>query len=294
MESAPGQEDVNVAVKVTFWPATELVGVTEIEVPLAWAVVTEPTATKARARINFLIANADYVPADPKSGCLRYLDPSRLTVRLGPFGGLRWSSSPLPSRWGPSSPWASIPLALRGADRNVGRACAPNSVCVQRPASVQHDLEALEPGPIKVAELAVPRLDDDSVYVFAGHHPGVARDLRLEAAELDRLEQRVDDGDLSPAAVQELDDREHGRERQLLHVLPVRCAQDEDVLSLEAAEQPLQAADPHLRHAIVGLPALTDQAELAVGSVAEQEPRVDGDAVAPDAQARAMQVREGL
>src|SRR5438094_725300 len=88
MESAPGQEDVNVAVKVTFWPATELVGVTEIEVPLAWAVVTEPTATKARARINFLIANADYVPADPKSGCLRYLDRSRLTVRLGPFGGV--------------------------------------------------------------------------------------------------------------------------------------------------------------------------------------------------------------
>src|SRR5438034_6660127 len=108
MESAPGQEDVNVAVKVTFWPATELVGVTEIEVPLAWAVVTEPTATKARARINFLIANADYVPADPKSGCLRYLDPSRLTVRLGllvAWRGLRWSSSP--SRPGPSSPWAS-------------------------------------------------------------------------------------------------------------------------------------------------------------------------------------------
>src|SRR5438093_11339096 len=139
MESAPGQEDVNVAVKVTFWPATELVGVTEIEVPLAWAVVTEPTATKARARINFLISNADYVPADPKSGRLRYLDPGLLSVRLGPFGGvarLALVLFALAESLGAVESWPSIPLALRGADRDVGRACAPNSVCVQRPVAV--------------------------------------------------------------------------------------------------------------------------------------------------------------
>src|SRR5436309_11326022 len=88
MESGPGQEDVNVAVKVTFWPATELVGATEIEVPLAWAVVTEPTATKARARINFLIRTPIMSQRTRNQARLRYLDPGLLSVRLGPFGGV--------------------------------------------------------------------------------------------------------------------------------------------------------------------------------------------------------------
>ena len=42
-------------------------GVAEIDVVLASTVVTEPANT-AKAKINFLIANADYVPANAKSG----------------------------------------------------------------------------------------------------------------------------------------------------------------------------------------------------------------------------------
>jgi hypothetical protein len=74
------------AVRVTVWPTTEFEGVAEIEVVLASAVVTDPAAAAratigVRARINLIMAKADYVPANLKSGLY-----SSWKLRLhGPF-----------------------------------------------------------------------------------------------------------------------------------------------------------------------------------------------------------------
>src|SRR5690242_15714247 len=94
--------------------------------------------------------------------------------------------------------------------------------------------------------------------------------------------------------MKEIRDAERGREGKLLHVLAIRGAQDQHTPPLEAAERFCELRNPDLSHAVVGLPAVAHQAELAVRRVTEKEVRVDGDAMTADADALAVDVRVRL
>src|SRR4029077_15339904 len=110
-------------------------------------------------------------------------------------------------------------------------------------------------------------------------------DLRVEHAQLIGVEQGVVDEHVRAAAVQLLDHRYRARESHLLHVLAIGGAEDQDPLSFQPAQRLRQGGDRDAGHAVVDLPTLSYQPKLTVGRIAQQEMRIDGDAVAANADA---------
>src|SRR5712691_100653 len=193
---------------------------------------------------------------------------------------------------------AEIPLLgyagarLGDADRDVADAGPADRLGIERAPAVQDRLEPVEARPVDRFELLMPRLDDDRVDVarriYLVDHDG------LERSKLMRLEERVVDQDVGAGGAQGVDERKDSRERQLLHVLAISRAENEHATTLQPAHKTLELTHADLRHPVVGAAAVADEAQLAVGRIAEEEVRVHRDAVAADAKARPVDVRVRL
>ena len=118
--------------------------------------------------------------------------------------------------------------------------------------------------------------------------------IRRRAAALDLLvgEERVVGRHVGAVERQPLDQRQGPGVGEFLDAFPIGQAEDQDGHVVQAAEQRLERLDGGADLGVVG--AARDGHDLEVGGAAQQQVRVDGDAVTADADAGLVDVRVRL